>query len=286
MRRRRTAGGEDVTVKAGPSRIVPVLLYHSVSDHPSQDEPYAVSRAMFEAHAAVIAASGRATVRISDLARALRGEKSLPPRVAAITFDDGFDDNHEAILTLLDMQLRSTLYVTTGPLGTAHRLTHSQVTQLAHMPGVEVGAHAVHHRYLDELHDRELVEEVGSSKHELEDLIGRPIRSFAYPHGAYDSRVRQAVMNAGYQSAAAVKNALSHLGDDPFAIARLTVTADTNEERIAELLEGRHVPVAWSRERVRTRAYRTVRRTRMRVAGMLTQGDVSGRGGAGSVEAS
>jgi peptidoglycan/xylan/chitin deacetylase (PgdA/CDA1 family) len=276
-----------VSGEVGTSRVIPVLLYHSISDHPSQDDRFAVSRAMFEAHIDAVEASGRATVRIGELARALRGDGSLPPRVAAITFDDGFDDNYEAVLSLRDRRLRSTLYVTTGELGTARRLTRSQVAGLARMAGVEVGAHAVHHRYLDELHDHEIVDEVGASKRELEELTERPVRSFAYPHGAHDERVRQAVINAGYQSAAAVKNALSHLGDDPFAIARWTVTADTTPSRIAEVLEGRHVPLAWAGERHRTRAYRTARRTRRRVAQMLAREPVNAGGaGAGTAEAS
>jgi peptidoglycan/xylan/chitin deacetylase (PgdA/CDA1 family) len=265
--------------------IVPVLLYHSISAGRSQDDRFAVSRSMFEAHIDAIAASGRPTITIGDLARALRGDKSLPPRVLAISFDDGFADNYEAIVGLLERRLRATLYLTTGSLGTADRLTWSQVAEIARMPGVEVGAHTVRHQYLDELDDREIVEEVRTSKHHLEDLIQRPVRSFAYPHGAYDERVRQAVITAGYQSAAAVKNALSHLGDDPFAIARWTVTTDTTTTRIAEVLEGKHVPLAWSRERVRTRAYRMSRRTRRRVAGILAKTDTSA-GGAGTVGAS
>jgi peptidoglycan/xylan/chitin deacetylase (PgdA/CDA1 family) len=278
--------GDDVSGGADTSRAVPVLLYHSICDRPRHDDRYAVARATFEAHADAIAASGWATVQIGELARALSGDKALPPRVAAITFDDGFADNYDAVLSLLDRQLGSTLYVTTGPLGTADRLTRSQVAELARMPGVEVGAHAVNHRYLDELEDREIAHEVRASKHELEILTQRPIRSFAYPHGAHDHRVRRAVIDAGYQSAAAVKNALSHLDDDPFAIARWTVTADTDPSRIAEVLEGRHVPLAWSGERVRTRAYRRVRRTRRRVAHMLASQDMSAGAGAGTAGAS
>jgi len=268
------------------SRIVPVLLYHSISPQRSQDDRFAVSRATFEAHADAIKASGRATVRIGELARAMRGEKALPPRVAAITFDDGFADNYDAILSLLDRQLGSTLYVTTGPLGTGRRLKSSQVAELARMPGVEIGAHTVHHPYLDELDDREIADEVGVSKRDLEDLTQRPVRSFAYPHGAYDDRVRQAVINAGYQSGAGVKNAVSHLGDDSFAIARWTVTPDTTASRIEQVLEGIDVPLAWSGERVRTRAYRTVRRTRRRVVRMLAPEGISVGVGAGTAEVS
>ena len=54
------------------------------------------------------------------------------------------------------------------------------------------------------------------------------VHSFSYPHGCYDHRVRSAVVEAGFRSAVAVKNALSHDHDDPFAIARWTVTAGTS----------------------------------------------------------
>jgi hypothetical protein len=101
------------------------------------------------------------------------------------------------------------------------------------------------------------------------------VHSFAYPHGVYDRRVRQAVITGGYRSAVAVKNAVSHPADDPFAIARWTVTAGTPASRIAQVLEGESVPVAWSHERVRTRAYRMVRRGRRRLAGALA-GTTSG----------
>jgi hypothetical protein len=107
------------------------------------------------------------------------------------------------------------------------------------------------------------------SRTELEEITGSPVLSFSYPHGAYDRRARVAVVAAGYRSAAAVKNAVSHLGDDPFAIARWTVTAGTPAARIADVLEGRGVPRAWRGERLRTRGYRVARRQRRRLLARL-----------------
>jgi hypothetical protein len=43
------------------------------------------------------------------------------------------------------------------------------------------------------------------------------------------------------------------------------VTGGTPAARIAQVLEGAGVPLAWGRERLRTRAYRTVRRRRRRL---------------------
>jgi peptidoglycan/xylan/chitin deacetylase (PgdA/CDA1 family) len=249
--------------------IIPVLLYHSVADEPSGDREYAVSRATFEAHADAIEASGRATLSISELASGLRGERALPERAAAVTFDDGSADNYDAVHSLLRRGVCSTVYVITGEIGAPGRLDRSRVVKLARLSNVEVGAHCVHHRYLDELGGRELIDEVEDSKTELEDLIQLDVHSFAYPHGAYDRHVRQVVIDAGYRSAAAVKNAVSHAADDPFAIARWTVTWGTPASRIAQVLEGEDVSGAWADERLRTRAYRTVRRGRRRLARTL-----------------
>jgi peptidoglycan/xylan/chitin deacetylase (PgdA/CDA1 family) len=253
--------------------IIPVLLYHSVSDYPSQrDRAYSVSRACFAAHADVVGASGRVAIRITELAAGLRSERPLPERPVAVTFDDGFADTYDAVEALLRRGVSSTVYVTTGAVGARDRLSHEAVAELARLPYVEVGAHGVRHCYLDELDDHELAHEVRGSRAQLEDLIQGTVSSFAYPHGAYDARVRQAVITAGYRSAAAVKNAVSHAGDDAFAIARWTVTRGTPAWRIAQVLEGDGLSRAWMRERLRTRAFRTARRQRRRAATRLGRG--------------
>jgi peptidoglycan/xylan/chitin deacetylase (PgdA/CDA1 family) len=250
------------------SILIPVLLYHSVSDRPPSHGSWAaVSGAEFAAHVDAIGASGREAIDISTLAGALRDERPLPKRPVAITFDDGYADTYAAVELLRRHALPCTVYVTTGQIGAPDRLSAQQVAGIAVMPGVELGAHAVRHLRLDELDGDEVDAELLGSKTQLEELTGGRIDSFAYPHGAYDRRVRAAVIAAGYSSAAAVKNAVSHRADDPFAIARWTVSAGTSAACLADVLEGESVPRAWSRERLRTRAYRTVRRRRRRLFG-------------------
>lgn len=248
--------------------VIPVLLYHSVNDGLVADR-FAVSRKTFEEHVIAMVDSGREPLRISDLATAMRYECPFTRHAMAITFDDGFCDTYDTAGSLLEQGLGSTVYVTTGELGTSNRLNRTQVAELAHTPGIEVGAHTVHHDYLDELPDHEIAYETRVSKRQLENITQTRIRSFAYPHGAYSRRVRNAVIDAGYESAVAVKNALSHASDDTFAIARWTVIANTPASRVAQVLNGQSVPRAWERERIRTRAYRTVRCGRRRLAVMF-----------------
>jgi peptidoglycan/xylan/chitin deacetylase (PgdA/CDA1 family) len=245
---------------------IPVLLYHSVADAPppGQQPQFTVTPARFAEHVAMISASGRRAMTISELASALSGRRALPERPVAVTFDDGFDDTPPAVSRLWAAGISSTVYVTTGNIGTPRGISPAGLAAIVET-GAELGAHTVSHPHLDELPARAAASEIGESRRQLEEHLGTSVATFAYPHGDHGRRVRAAVIAAGFTSAAAVKNALSHRGDDPFAIARWTVMHDTSTEQLAQILAGDGAPLAWARERLRTRAYREARRMRRRV---------------------
>jgi peptidoglycan/xylan/chitin deacetylase (PgdA/CDA1 family) len=245
-----------------PTAVVPVLLYHRIAL--SANDRYAVSPTSFAAHSRAIVASGRTPLTISELAKLLRGAVDSSRSYVAVTFDDGYAETVDAAKSLTDLGLRATVYVTTGLIGTPGMLTADQVRALAGMRGVEVGAHTVSHPYLDELGRREMESEIVRSRQTLQ-AMGCTADSFAYPHGAYDASVVAAVIEAGFSSAAGVKNALSHERDDPWAIARCTVLRSTSLEQVIRLLDGRGAPLAWAQERRRTHAYRVARRLRRRL---------------------
>jgi len=244
-------------------RKVPVLVYHAVNALPAAGlERFTISPPRFREHVRVVQDSGRLALTISELAECLRGERELDRDAVALTFDDGYADTQDAVGELVARGIGATVYVTTGTIGSAGMLSPEELCALAAFDGVEVGAHSVTHHHLDELSGAVLDWETAGSKRTLEAVLGAPVTSFAYPHGSHDRRSRAAVVRAGYSSAAAVKNAISHLDDDPFAIARWIVTSGTPAERIAAVLRGESLPVAWRRERLRTRAYRAARRAR------------------------
>ena len=246
------------------TQLIPILLYHSVSD--CAGDSFAVAPDRFVNHVEAIAASGRTALTMSEIADGIRGLRRLPDRCVGITFDDGFGDTVDAVELLSRQGLRSTVYVTTGSVGTANMISERQLEVLAGWrASVELGAHTVTHPYLDELTLTAAEDEIRSSKAALEQLIDRPVDSFAYPHGAHDARVRGLVVESGYRSAAAVKNVISHAGDDPWAVARWTARSTTSVDDVERFLEGWSVPLAWRGERFRTRAYRRVRRVRRKL---------------------
>lgn len=87
-----------------------------------------------------------------------------------------------------------------GPL----MMNESQVRAVADA-GMEVGAHTVSHPILTSLPEDEARREIVHGKGQLEDMIGRPVVSFAYPNGRPKTDYRRThvdmVRAAGYESA-------------------------------------------------------------------------------------
>jgi peptidoglycan/xylan/chitin deacetylase (PgdA/CDA1 family) len=80
---------------AAPAAVI--LRYHSIQDRPEQfantigcDSIHATS--IFERHMELIAQRFTA-ISLDDIALFLKGDKTLPQRAVAITFDDGYKDN-------------------------------------------------------------------------------------------------------------------------------------------------------------------------------------------------
>jgi len=251
---------------------IPVLLYHGVAPSaPPALQPWVMHPDRFAAHLDLIVERGCTAVTISDLVDAVREGRDLPERPVAITFDDGLADFAEhAWPALRQRGLTATLYVVAGAVGgqadwladlgqPPPMLTWDQVRDLAR-EGCEIGSHSLSHPELDTLRAGPLAAEVALSRRELSSQLGRPVRSFAYPHGYHDRRVREAVVDAGYESACAVREALSSREDDPYALARVTLLHDAGTDVVADVLDGRGHRVAPFPEPVRTKAWRLVRR--------------------------
>ena len=80
----------------------------------------------------------------------------------------------------------------------------------------EIGAHSMTHRRLPTISEREAAREIIESKAVLEQVIGKEIKVFCYPGGAYTKLHMQLVKDAGYRYARTVARYTFTVGD-PYA---------------------------------------------------------------------
>jgi peptidoglycan/xylan/chitin deacetylase (PgdA/CDA1 family) len=186
-----------------------VLCYHGVGSTPASGDPHGlfISSELFKRHLELIAGRGYSVVSVGELWRLMQSGSDADRR-GAITFDDALvRTSREAIPALLEHGMGCSMFVATGLMGRPHPdldgemiMTGREVVELA-AAGVEIGAHSVDHPHLDSLQYRDVLDQLRRSRAVLEDLIGSPVTSMAYPYGQASAQTMRAAAEAGYELA-------------------------------------------------------------------------------------
>lgn len=258
---------------------VPILMYHDVAERPpTATRRLSVSPGSFEQQLEFLVEQGYTGLSFADLVQAFATDAALPTRPVVLTFDDGYAGVAWYAAPLLRrFGFPATVFVTTGwvdgepksggcaPPG--EMLSWAQIRELS-TAGIEIGAHSHSHPELDQLTEAELCRELGPARALLEDCIGGPVRSLAYPFGYSNPPVRQAARAAGYRCAAAVRNLRATPESDPFLVPRLTVRRRVNQAAFAAIVTG-HRGDVFHRDRMLTTGWSYVRRARGTVKRLL-----------------
>ena len=254
---------------------IPILMYHSISVNcTAKFVPFAIPPSEFALQMLHLRENGYQSLTVSELIRVYNGRSPSPVKPVVLTFDDGFRDFSTSALPILRRhKLAATLYVVSGFVGATSKwltrigegsrplATWSEIRSIQ-AAGIEIGAHSVTHRALDVLSPTEARNEIANSKSVIEQELGSPVRSFAYPFGHQNSRTRQLVREAGFSSACAVKYAMSTSEDDPFALARQIVRPGTDVSRFEAILSGAPPLLSLGLDRARSATWATLRQLR------------------------
>ncbi|WP_369383614.1 polysaccharide deacetylase family protein [Streptomyces sp. cg36] len=258
-----------------------MLLYHAVmADPPAWIAEFTVAPGQFAAQLDAVVAAGRTPVTVGALADHFAGRAVLPARPVVLTFDDGFADLPGPTADALAARgLCATAYLTTGALAPGGRslLPPAPMMTLDRAPaleryGIEIGGHTVSHPQLDTLAPRALRRELADSKAALEDVLGHRVAHLAYPHGYNSAAVRRAARAAGYETAVAVRHALSSRSDDAYRIARLIVRRGHTAADVEAWMAGTGARTAPYRDSAATVGWRLYRRARAAVRGPVFAG--------------
>ena len=196
---------------------VTILCYHDLDA--SWKSPISVDPDTFARQVAWLA-SNRRIVPAGEAVRMMDRRGGLPAGIASITFDDGFLSTYEHAMPILARhRLPATVFVVAATLDgpgsvmdwvkdasvPRRALSAAQILELVDA-GFEIGSHSNTHRDLTTLQEREVVADLRRSREALEDLIGRPITTFAYPGGRHDERVRRAARTVGFEHSFAMSD--------------------------------------------------------------------------------
>ena len=230
-----------------------MLMYHAITPGAGTPAwPWAVSMQQFRSQLDFLAREGYATPSMGEL---IATPDRFRGRTAVITFDDGYADNLAACEELQKRGMRASWFIVSGSVGRppqwpadgrpAGRLLNAAELREMHENGMEIGSHTVSHVRLPELDDVRLMQELAGSKAELEDMLGHPVCSFAYPYGMWDARCADAVRDAKYTAACVTRTGWALRDNDPYRLRRLTIFNHDSVGSLArKLCLGRH-DVRW-----------------------------------------
>ena len=182
-----------------------VLAFHARGRHSPELDPnnLMVDPDRFRQQISLLRRRGYRFIPLSELARHLDGG-SPRSRTCVVTFDDGTTDGLEVVAPLLEeLDVPATFFACPGLLGHGEvRLMNAdQLRRLASMRLAEIGSHTNTHADLSAAGEQDAYREMSSSKKALEEIVQRPVSSFAYPRCGYSPACPQAARRSGYSVA-------------------------------------------------------------------------------------
>jgi peptidoglycan/xylan/chitin deacetylase (PgdA/CDA1 family) len=210
-------------------RSVPILTFHSLDDSGST---VATAPRHFDQEMERLAAAGWTGCGVGRILDWTRGAADLPQKSLGICFDDGYRNvSSVALPTLRRHGFTATVFVITGRCGSDNRWPGQSRTipaaplldwdELGALvaAGWEIGAHGATHAPLVHLSREQIADEVEGARESLARRLGVDAALFAYPYGAFDATVRDAVERS-YQGACGVRMGAVRRGSDPYDLPR------------------------------------------------------------------
>jgi peptidoglycan/xylan/chitin deacetylase (PgdA/CDA1 family) len=229
-------------------RLLAILAYHKIGEPPPGGWPtwFYVPEAVFADHLAILRDAGWQVIDAATLLRGLEQPRSLPPRSALITFDDGYRSNLRVALPWLRrFGYPGVMFVPTDYIGGQNDFDHGaepcepicdwdELRELSR-GGVSIQSHGASHRGFSDMTAAEQEDELRRSRDVLEAGLGRPVELLSYPFGdggdnaADPPAFRRAVFHAGYRAACLYKGGVVRFpATDADRLTRIAMGPDTD----------------------------------------------------------
>lgn len=229
-----------------------ILLYHRVNDFSCDWLTAGVEK--FAEHLCTVR-QRYSLVSTTQMVAKVKGSEHLPGSSVAIHFDDCYRDVYtNASPILAQLQVPACAFVSSGFIDTDRAFPHDlrrspfsfenlnsgDITGLVKR-GFEIGAHTVNHVDLGAVDVQEAAVELGQSKRDLEQIVGRPVNLVSYPYGKR-SNIRPEVVEiargTGYEAMFSAYGGYVNGNADAFNIQRIGVSGQYRALDLLMTIEG------------------------------------------------
>ena len=232
-----------------PTSSVPILMYHRIAtDGPPGLKRWRVAPELFDAHMNALHRAGYQTITLAEWADAVDQRRPVQGKRVLLTFDDGYSDFLSAAIPVLRRHdFSATVFLVAERIGQtalwdasfgdcASLMSWEEIKSLQPI-GIEFGAHSRIHKKMTEMASTELAEDTKRTRAILEEGLGVPVPTLAYPYGDQNESVRRVVGEAGTRAAVTTEPGISKLGDDLLRLPRIEITGECTTEQLLSSIE-------------------------------------------------
>jgi peptidoglycan/xylan/chitin deacetylase (PgdA/CDA1 family) len=189
----------------------PVLYTHEVP-----------SAASFRSFLTGLIQAGFQPVSFARVDASMSSGGDLAPGCVVLSFDDALESQlRNAVPVLTEFGITAMFFVMPAYQDGHHQYLGASGIRALHDAGQIVGAHTCNHPSLTLLSRLAMMAELSDCKHLVENIIGVPVRYFAYPNGAANRVVLDATAQAGYRAAFTTRPSVTLRPDQPLLLPRI-----------------------------------------------------------------
>jgi len=206
--------------------LISILCYHSISN---DGWTFSTRLDEFERQIKYLSSEYQ-FISLKEVCDHVSNKKPVTVPSIALTFDDGYKNILSLKQIIKKYSLKPTVFLIADREHTNRKeidtklelLNHSDVVSML-KDGWEIGSHTSTHPDVSLLSKSEIQYEIIESKSILEKEFSTPIKYIAYPKGAYNNHVLQAVKTARYQMGLSMDDGIVSVTTNPLAIPRVGV---------------------------------------------------------------
>lgn len=250
---------------------VPVLIFHhlATSGKGYDDNPYTESPQSFQSQMEYLATNNYNVVSLNDLTEFMAGNKMLPPKSVAITFDDGYESVYTYAFPILKkLNFKATAFIIGkkaegGQVSYVPNMTFQEMQEMYRSGVFDIQSHtynlhnavqisplgqfgqAITNRiYLKKLKrmetETEFIERITNdlkmAKEVIEKNVGNTVTSLSWPHGKNLEQVSEIAKNLGYKYFIDGNLGPNYIGESVTSIKRVFVKSGITDDNFAKLL--------------------------------------------------